>query len=46
MRKAANDWAVRDLGTNPHDLFAQAVAELAAEARGTKAAVTVIAGTP
>jgi glycosyltransferase involved in cell wall biosynthesis len=46
MRKAANEWAVRDLGTNPHDLFAQAVAELAAEARGTKAAVTVIAGTP
>ena len=46
MRKAANEWAVRDLGTNPHDLFAQAVAELAAEARGTKAAVAVIAGTP
>jgi glycosyltransferase involved in cell wall biosynthesis len=46
MRRAANEWAERDLGTNPHDLFARAVAELAAEARGTKAAVAVIAGTP
>ena len=45
MRKAANEWAERDLGTNPHDLLAQAVAELAAEARGTKAAVAVVAGT-
>lgn len=46
MRKAANEWAERDLGTNPHDVFAQAIAELAAEARGTKAAVAVVAGTP
>jgi glycosyltransferase involved in cell wall biosynthesis len=46
MRKAANEWAERDLGTNPHDLFARAIAELAAEARGTKTAVAVVAGTP
>jgi glycosyltransferase involved in cell wall biosynthesis len=46
MRKAANEWAERDLGTtNPHDLFAQAVAELVAEARGVGAVLPVIAGT-
>ncbi|HWG23940.1 glycosyltransferase [Actinospica sp.] len=46
MRKAANEWAERDLGaTNPHDLFARAVAELVADARGTKAAMPVVART-
>jgi glycosyltransferase involved in cell wall biosynthesis len=46
MRKAANEWAERDLGsTNPHDLFAQAVADLVANARGSKAALPVVART-
>ena len=46
MRKAANEWAERDLGaTNPHDLFAQAVAELVAGARGAKAPMPVMART-
>ncbi|MBR7825556.1 glycosyltransferase [Actinospica sp. MGRD01-02] len=46
MRKAANEWAERDLGAvNPHDLFARAVADLVAGARGSKAAMAVVART-
>ena len=47
LRRAARAWAERDLGTtNPHDLLAQAVAELVAQTRGRRAAAPVIAGTP
>ena len=45
MRKAANEWAERGLDTNPHDLFAQAVAELVAEVRGTVSEPAVVART-
>jgi glycosyltransferase involved in cell wall biosynthesis len=47
LRTAAREWAERDLGaTNPHDLLAQAVAELVAQTRRGRAAAPVIAGTP
>ena len=48
LRDAANHWAERDLGaTNPHDLFAEAIAALVAEARGNRASVVeVVARTP
>jgi len=47
LRTAARDWADRDLGSdNPHDLFAKAVAELVAEARGGRAPMPVMARTP
>lgn len=47
LRTAAREWADRDLGsTNPHDLLAQAVAELVAQTRRGGAAVPVIARTP
>lgn len=48
LRNAANEWAERDLGaTNPHDLFAEAIAELVADAHGRRAAVgEVVARTP
>jgi glycosyltransferase involved in cell wall biosynthesis len=47
LRRTAREWADRDLGaTNPHDLFAQAVAELVEDARGSRAAVPAMAGQP
>ena len=47
LRTAAREWAERDLGaTNPHDLLAQAVAELVAQTRRGRAAAPVMAGTP
>jgi glycosyltransferase involved in cell wall biosynthesis len=47
MRAAAREWAERDLGAvNPHDLLAQAVAELVAQTRGGRAAAPVMARTP
>ena len=47
LRSSAREWAERDLGgTNPHDLFAQAVAELVEDARGGRAAVPAMAGHP
>ena len=47
LRRAANDWAERDLGgTNPHDLFAEAVAQLVANARDNRSPIAVMAGTP
>ena len=46
LRNAAREWAERDLGaTNPHDLLAEAVAELVAEARGNRSALPVMAET-
>ena len=46
LRAAAREWAERDLGAaNPHDLFAEAVAELVAEARGKQASMAVVART-
>lgn len=47
LRRAAAQWAERDLGAdNPHDAFAQAVAELAAQARGARRQELVAARTP
>jgi glycosyltransferase involved in cell wall biosynthesis len=47
LRTAAREWAERDLGTtNPHDLLAQAVAELVGQTRRGRAAAPVMARTP
>ena len=45
LREAARAWAERDLGeVNPHDRFAEAVAELVAQTRGRAASPTAVAG--
>ncbi|MBS2966051.1 glycosyltransferase [Actinocrinis puniceicyclus] len=47
LRRAARDWAARDLfADNPYDRFADAVAELVAQVRGTRTPVAVAARTP
>jgi glycosyltransferase involved in cell wall biosynthesis len=48
LRNAAREWAERDLGaTNPHDLLAEAVAQLVANARDKRSAsaIAVVAET-
>jgi glycosyltransferase involved in cell wall biosynthesis len=45
LRGAARAWAERDLdAVNPHDRFAEAVAELLAQTRGRAASPTAVAG--
>jgi glycosyltransferase involved in cell wall biosynthesis len=46
LRAAAREWSERDLGTtNPHDLLAQAVADLVGQTRNRRSPAPAIAGT-